>query len=216
MKRRAIEDLSLPGVLSRIVSGFAGTCGLADLELTKARFISKDSEHLILRKQWEGVGGPRILLLKASTFTPPLTPAQQAEGWFEDTDRVTRTTAFADTLDPMPAGEVRCYRELQSHALTSSSSKMCASYIVVHAVAAVEFGGFPGVHMTLRLFSYPPTIAELRNADDELSEFAQVEGCSHTAFTITPFLTTTRSSGRLCAQLRGVRKLLPRSHRRHP
>lgn len=185
MKRRATEDLSLPGVLSRIVSGFADSYGVVDLELTKVVCTADDppvdsSEHLILRKQWAGAGGPRILLLKASSFTPPLSAAQLLEGWFEDADPALRSTAFADADGLMPAGQVRCFRELQCHALTPGASKMCASFIVAHACAEIEKGesqwgqddgAVRWVHVTLRLFSgYPPTTVSCRAVGEQLRE----------------------------------------------
>ena len=109
---RGAED-DLDGVLARIITGFTGTGGVADLALVADDSQSgpeghaRTSFHYIARKFWrDAAGGPRIELLEIKKFQAP------QQGWVDAYEKlelkagewamevIARPTPFGGAMEP--------------------------------------------------------------------------------------------------------------------
>jgi hypothetical protein len=171
--RGAQDDLA--GVLARIITGYTGTGGVADLDVTIGDSDTYDSSRFVARKFWrDAAGGPRIELLEIKKFgqhklaknanaaakarhkaaRAAFKAEQAADGWRSDYEKLRLSASVY-------------VRVRQTLAGSRSNSKMMADWVLGRALAEDEeegygFGGSKPVKLELRVFDMPETIATIQ------------------------------------------------------
>ena len=123
--RGAQDDLA--GVLTRLITGYTGTGGVADLVVT-----GDDMRDIVARKSWRSAaGGPRIEV-------------------FESERQQSSRTSRSVRPEPEQATVKRMIQELP---LTLANSKMVSSWM--HGLALEQFEEHGGVEVMLRVLDLP-------------------------------------------------------------
>jgi hypothetical protein len=148
---RGAED-DLEGVLARIITGFTGTGGVADLELKADNseagegWHARTSYHFIARKFWrDAAGGPRIELLEIKKFQAP------------------PTGRWVNAYEKLELKANEWARVHQTLSCSRANSKMMAEWMHSKALTTMEEenrylyhgGDVKSVTLRLRIFDMP-------------------------------------------------------------
>jgi len=132
----AQDDLA--GVLTRLISGFTGSGGVADLE------IESGDAHLVARKFWrDAAGGPRIELLEIEAG-----PFFAIDGWLAKYEKL-----------PLQRGAL--VRVKQTLSASPANSAMVAAWMLGHALASFEDPDNSSLTAKLRVFDFPESELEI-------------------------------------------------------